>query len=456
VFSCRLVSERASPAGSGYFWRVGGGESAAAVPDAADLWRALPSELAEPLRARLPSLAQAVTREIRRTVPEFARPERSSFGLDIRLGVERALAEFADRLAEGASRPGGLDRAEAKPALRIVAGANLRHAAALDAVQSALRLGARMTWQCLAEIGTEEGICAQRMYRVAEAVFVYGDELADQVRVAHAEARARTDREILRRRRRLVELLALVPGPSRASVSELARAARWPLPAAVRVVALRRVGSEAATAPAASLPSTGFDALVSGDAEEPYLILPETGPRTLLALERELTGWSAAVGPPVALENAGHSLRWARRLLDLADRAAVETPNPLNARSSTNPALLHCTDHLSALILSADETLMRVLVDKRLAPLEAVSAQRRDRLAETLLSWLECRGSAPEVARRLGVHAQTVRYRLRHLEELFGDALQNPESRYELELALRGRALLHAPEAVPRSTAAAG
>ena len=420
-----------------------------------DLWRALPSELAEPLRARLPSLAQAVTREIRCAVPEFGGPERSSFGLDIRLGVERALAEFADRLAEGAAAPDALDRTEAKPVLRIVAGANLRHAAALDAVQAALRIGARMTWQCLAQIGTEEGIPAQRMYRVAEAVFVYGEELAGQVRAAHAEARARTDREILRRRRRLVEQLASVPGPSRASVIELARAARWPLPATVRVVALRRAGSsEVATVTTAPLLSAGFDALVSGDADDPYLIVPETGPRALLALARELTDWSAAVGPPVILESAGRSLRWARRLLDLADRGAVAMPKPMSAPNSAKPALLHCTDHLSALLLSADEPLMRVLVERRLAPLDAVSAQRRDRLAETLLSWLECRGSAPEVARRLGVHAQTVRYRLRHLEELFGDALQDPDSRYELELALRGRALLHSAEANPRSIAA--
>ncbi|HZP54175.1 helix-turn-helix domain-containing protein [Actinocrinis sp.] len=388
-------------------------------------------------------------------MPEFAGPERSSFGLDIRLGVERALAEFADRLAEGAASPDGLDRAEAKPALRIASGANLRHAAALDAVQAALRLGARMTWQCLAQIGTEEGIPAQRMYLVAEAVFVYGEELADQVRAAHTEARARTDREVLRRRRRLVEQLVSVPGPSRASVSELARAARWPLPATVRVVALRRVGGrDVATVSAGPLLSAGFDALVSGDADAPYLIVPETGPRALLALARELTDWSAAVGPPVTLEDAGRSLRWARRLLDLADRAAVAMPNSMNAPNSANPALLHCTDHLSALLLSADEPLMRVLVDKRLAPLDAVPAQRRDRLAETLLSWLECRGSAPEVARRLGVHAQTVRYRLRHLEELFGDALQDPDSRYELELALRGRALLHSAEADSRLIAA--
>jgi hypothetical protein len=35
-----------------------------------------------------------------------------------------------------------------------------------------------------------------------------------------------------------------------------------------------------------------------------------------------------------------------------------------------------------------------------------------------------------------------VRYRVRHLNELFGDGLTDPQIRYELELALRGRALL--------------
>jgi len=37
----------------------------------------------------------------------------------------------------------------------------------------------------------------------------------------------------------------------------------------------------------------------------------------------------------------------------------------------------------------------------------------------------------------LEVHPQTVRYRVRRLRELFGDALEDPEQRFELGLALR-------------------
>ena len=40
-------------------------------------------------------------------------------------------------------------------------------------------------------------------------------------------------------------------------------------------------------------------------------------------------------------------------------------------------------------------------------------------------------------AAELGVHPQTVRYRLRQLRELFGTRLEDPDARFELSLALR-------------------
>jgi hypothetical protein len=42
---------------------------------------------------------------------------------------------------------------------------------------------------------------------------------------------------------------------------------------------------------------------------------------------------------------------------------------------------------------------------------------------------------------RLHVHPQTVRYRLRQLEELFGDQLLDPDLRFDLEIVLRARRL---------------
>jgi hypothetical protein len=44
--------------------------------------------------------------------------------------------------------------------------------------------------------------------------------------------------------------------------------------------------------------------------------------------------------------------------------------------------------------------------------------------------------------RRLHVHPQTIRYRLRQVSELFGEALHDPDDRFRLLLALRVRGLL--------------
>jgi DNA-binding PucR family transcriptional regulator len=46
----------------------------------------------------------------------------------------------------------------------------------------------------------------------------------------------------------------------------------------------------------------------------------------------------------------------------------------------------------------------------------------------------------------LHVHPQTVRYRLGQLRELFGDALDEPEQRFALMLALRLRRGVPGPE----------
>ncbi|MHB8533285.1 MAG: helix-turn-helix domain-containing protein, partial [Solirubrobacteraceae bacterium] len=56
---------------------------------------------------------------------------------------------------------------------------------------------------------------------------------------------------------------------------------------------------------------------------------------------------------------------------------------------------------------------------------------------ETLRAWLRAPGQRKAIAHALGVHPQTVRYRMGRLRELFGAALDDPDGRFELELALR-------------------
>jgi DNA-binding PucR family transcriptional regulator len=94
-------------------------------------------------------------------------------------------------------------------------------------------------------------------------------------------------------------------------------------------------------------------------------------------------------------------------------------------------------EHLAALLLNADTALAGELAAARLAPLATLADGQRDRLTATLRAWLDRPGQVQAVAATLGVHPQTVRYRLAKLRELFGEALEDPEGRFELALALR-------------------
>ena len=102
-------------------------------------------------------------------------------------------------------------------------------------------------------------------------------------------------------------------------------------------------------------------------------------------------------------------------------------------------ALVAAAEHRLELLLRSDAGLVGELAAERLAPLDAETDLSRARLAETLHAWLRHQGNATAAADDLDVHAQTVRYRLGRLRELFGDTLDDPDARYELETVLRAR-----------------
>lgn len=181
------------------------------------------------------------------------------------------------------------------------------------------------------------------------------------------------------------------------------------------------------------LPALPSEVLADMGRTDPCLLVPDPeGTGRVEAIERGLHGWTGALGPVVPLSRAGSSLRWARQALALVRRGVVRQGR----------GLIRCDEHLSALMLFADENLAEVCVAARLAPLLRLRPEQQETLAETLLSWLQSAGNARLAARELHVHPQTVRYRLRHLQEMFGDALNQPAARFELEMALHARVLL--------------
>ena len=92
------------------------------------------------------------------------------------------------------------------------------------------------------------------------------------------------------------------------------------------------------------------------------------------------------------------------------------------------------------MVLGAEPRVVEELAERVLAPLQEVSEAKRAVLEQTLLSWLVYWGQRAPIAAELSVHPQTVGYRVARLRELFGDALEDPDARFDLELVLRARA----------------
>lgn len=251
-------------------------------------------------------------------------------------------------------------------------------------------------------------------------------------------------------RRLLAALVSATPTPLPV-VTGLARAAGWPLPRRVAAVVLAE-----GTRHVPGLPPASALADLTGPC--PCLLMPDPdGPGRQRAVETALRAWLArsriqengkqgqplaAVGPAVPLADAGASLRWAGQALALGECGLASTRN----------GIVWSGEHLATLILLADADLAGVLSREVLAPLGRLRPEQADRLAATLLAWLESADDASAAARRLNVHPQTIRYRLRQLAGLFGDALTDPDARFKLLLALRARqSLRQASERLSRA-----
>ena len=260
---------------------------------------------------------------------------------------------------------------------------------------------------------------ADVLVRLAEAVFAYMDELSSASVEGYAFEQTLQVGESGRLRNALLALL-VQPGADEATVADAARRAGWSPPARVVAVVVPEAHAEGLAG------ALGPAALVGELQESTVALVPAPrGAAARARVEAVLAGRDAVVGPPRPWASAGVSLRLAR----LASRLLPAGAAPLDV-AALAPRLL---------LLTAPE-LMDDLAERRLAPLQGLRPGTADRLAETLLSWLRHRGERQRVAAELHVHTQTVGYRLTQLRELFGDALEDPEARLELELALRHRA----------------
>jgi DNA-binding PucR family transcriptional regulator len=380
---------------------------------------AVPPDLAELLRTELEDVADEVEKEVRRQVPEYARPADGNYHEHLRAGVVQALTLFVDHIADPHRRGDEI----AATYYELGRGEALE-GRSLDALQSALRIGGLHAWRRMGRTAEELGLDSAVVSALGELAFRTVHEVAEAAAAGYSEARSHNTDELERRRRRLLDLL-LGEGPvAQAAVQDLAHGARWSVPRQVSVVALAATPDQREE----DWPLAAAGALVDMESRPPRMLIPDpdgSGRFAGRAFSLALRGRPAAIGPTVPLAEAAQSLRWATRALGLMGRGILP-----------RQGVVRCADHLSTLLLHSDEPMLGQLRARALAPLDTVSEGQRERLAETLLAWLLSGSNVPDVAARLHVHPQTVRYRLRQLEKVFGDALHDPNSRLDLILAL--------------------
>ncbi|MFD0901883.1 PucR family transcriptional regulator [Actinomadura sediminis] len=368
--------------------------------------------LDERLRSHVPEVAAEVTVRIRRDVPALGRARYlDSF-------VESLIEDFLGLLA-GSGPPSDEILARARDA-------GAREAAAgrgPDVLPAAARLGAGIAIARLTEHAGRLGVRVEigAVGRTAQQVFAYVDRITAAVAEGHGGSPGRAVGEAEERRRELLDLL-LSTDPGTPEIRTAALSAGWRLPRTVAVIALSAAG------PRPMLPP---DVLLGLHRDEPCLVLPDPeGLTRRRQVAAGLRGRTAAVGPTVEVPDAARSLRWARRTLSLVKDGGI-------AAAGGRP--VRAVDHLPRLMTSWGAELVDLVAADRLAPLDSVRPSLRRELEVTLLALLECHFRAVAAAARLHVHPQTVRYRLRKLEALFGEALYEPRNQLDMHLLLHAR-----------------
>jgi PucR-like helix-turn-helix protein len=399
------------------------------APDAFDPrpWRRLPPAAVAAMRPQLPDLAREIIDAIRVEVPAYARPLEGPFGRGLIAGVEEALRQFVDGIEAGGPMP------RARVYVDLGRG-EVRAGRSLDVLLAAYRVGARVAWRRFSAGGVAAGLEPQTLYLLAESIFAYIDELSAKSAEGYALEQSAAAGERRAQRQRLARLLLRDPPADPLDVEEIARAAQWRLPQALAALAFPEAESERIA------PRLPADAILDTVGDLVCALVPDPDRPGLHGQLRHAVGprHVAALGPAVAWGDAALSLARARAVLELSAEGAAPDHGMLDA-----------AQHTTALLLRSDRRLVQELARARLAPLTELSSGPRARLTATLAAWLAEQGRLQAVAERLHVHPQTVRYRLGRLRELLGDALDDPQARFELELALRAEGVFDAAEAAP-------
>ncbi len=382
---------------------------------------ALAPQVTAALEGVLPRMAEHTVAAVIAEVPAYTDAFSGRMGQNVENAVRAALGAFlrlATRSEESDPAP---PLSAALDAAYDLGRGEARGGRSIDVLLSAYRVGARVAWRELSETGVAAGLAAGTIAEFAELVFAFIDELSASSVSGHADELATAGRV----RQRYLDLLTaqLLAGESPEVLRASAELANWAVPQTLTAVLLPATQTRGVATLVSAEVLQAADELPGLEPSESWavILVPDMdGARRPLLLSA-LDGRAAVVGPARSWELASSSYRRAvrgRRLATDAD-TVVDTD-----------------EHLVEIVLGADPEAADDLRRRALAPLQGLRPATADRLTETLRSWLLHQGHRAAIAADLIVHAQTVRYRIGQLRDLYGERLDDPQTILELTVAL--------------------
>jgi hypothetical protein len=280
----------------------------------------------------------------------------------------------------------------------------------------------REMWSEVYRVSVAQRLSTPTICRMVDALFGQVGEMHEQVQQGFRLGAHDFEHDYQLARERLTH--AMLDGAKPDEIARLAKYAQWYPSHDVLVILVRAAhdfwGELLAAGGSETLKAINAngDAMVICDARDREHMLSQIAKISSDAV--------LIVGIPVDVPHVVDSIRLAQRASALADRQIIE-----------QGAVIDCAHHEVALWLHSEPVVQTRLASRLLAPLDGQTPLRRRILAETLMMRLEQRASAPSIARQLGLHPQTIRLRLRKLNALFGDKLDDPNVAFATLLALK-------------------
>jgi hypothetical protein len=363
------------------------------------------------------ALAHQLAAQIRLDVPYYREPSQAAEDLE-----DVCRAQLAAALGE-LDRPDAMD----STAARLNGARQASARVPLTPLMDAYRVGSHFIWKTVAAACADNAIASEHILALADRLWLIQDSFTQSMTEGYREvANARLLSEDAER---ASVVAALLQGQvlSQEELWDLATVLHLPQRGPFVVVAAEVTDLGRHALPAVESRLRVSDILsawqLRPDTQVGIVYVPTPARHeALLDVLANYPDVRLGISPSyVKLDQTGEALRFARIALTaapLSGGAIVFDDNPLLVASVAEPAV------------------MRRVADTVLGPLATMRPDDRQILLDTFAAWLHAGGSADLAGQRLFVHPNTVRQRLRRLEERTARSLGNPLDVTQLCLAL--------------------